>query len=142
MVSYLLQSFDVATGNCVVTRAFSMPQVAPEVKDPPWCTDIDFFISGRYVWFTRQAVRQGLYRGIGFGVYSFYRDNLSQKCFLPCFEEEEVSIHMPRMYGKSHNNWILARCFGSVDRVFQKISIDDEGNLMKESQPTRYWYVQ
>lgn len=127
-VSYFIQSFDVGTGNCVATTTIVMPQGPPGGKQPKYTT-VKLFLSDNYLWFSRNVEEDGPFPGIGLGLYSFDRTNLSQqKCFLPCFEEGEIWVNMPRVVG--NNKWILTRRW--TEDFYRKVRINEEGVLIEE----------
>jgi len=131
-VSYLIQSFDVRTGNCLANKTLRMPPSPPGANRPRYTNDT-LRISGDSLWLSRHVEEEGPFPGIGLGVYSFARTTnlLQQMCFLPCFEEGEIQINEDRSR-QSTEKWMLS-CRVS-EGFYRKIVIDGSGVLTHEDR--------
>jgi len=129
-VSYLIQSFDVGTGNCLASKTIRMPPSPPGANKPRYTTDI-LRISGDYLWFSRHLEEGGSFPGIGLGVYSFIRTNLLQTCYLPCFEEGETQFNED-WSTQSTSEWTLYCRIG--EGIERKILINGAGVLTDEDR--------
>ena len=122
-VSYILQSFQVATGNRVTEQIIRMP-ATPRGLTPPRYTTKKLMISGDYLLLSHQVEVAGPFLGIGLGMYAFRRSDLSQTCYLSCFEQGEVCINCDD--SRQTDKWII---WSPFDRIWRKIQIDSAGVL-------------
>jgi len=130
-VSYLLQSVDIGTGNCLASQIIRMPQAPPGASQPRRTNDTLLF-SGDYLLFCRSSEETRAFPGIGLGVYAFRRANLSQTCYLRCFEEGEVALNMDDS-GQT-DKWIFYYDFHERAPSIRKFWIDRSGILTDEDQ--------
>ena len=130
-VSYLLQSVDVGTGFCLASQIIRMPQAPPGASQPRRTADT-LLISGDYLLFCRRSEETRAFPGIGLGVYAFRRANLSQTCYLRCFEEGEVALNMDDS-GQT-DKWIFYYDFHESAPSIRKFWIDGSGILTHEDQ--------
>lgn len=135
-LSYLIQSFDVATGNCLATQILWIPQARPGENRPRYTTDY-LLIMGDYLVLSRNVEEEGPFPGVGLGVYAFCRTNLSQTSYLPCFEEGEISLNLLHQSGRN-GKWILYRLALGEAGVQRRIFIDRDGVLAHDDRQIRF----
>lgn len=131
----VLQSFDVVTGDLIGSKTIPMPQGPPGSMRPHYVV-CEPFLSGNHLWFIRHVEEAGPFPGFGLGLYRFDRATLQQTGFLPCMEEGELWINMPRQKERE-TNWLLTHCFSdnSSRDSFCKCTINEAGELTKEQEP-------
>jgi hypothetical protein len=128
-VSYRIESYDIATGSTIRSNTIEMPRAADDNVRFPRYTTTKLLVAKGHLLLLRNLEEQGPFPGIGLGAYSFCRNDLSQKCFLPCFQDGEVHIE----HGKSRqtSQCVLFQEFVGRRTCNMKLSINrSTGNLV------------